>query len=584
MNFLIRSILLSGVIHLFFLQILFGFEYAGHRYSKNNFPNFFINANGTPDCEEEFTAIQSALQTWNNINTTYVNFSYGGTTQINTRAYDGTNLIMWVESGWRSIFPGSYAIAVATTWYNTYTGLSYESDILFNGQDFLWSDNGAQNRMDVQNIATHEIGHVVGLADLYGEEDTEKTMYAWSNYGETKKRNLHFDDEDGARYINFDPQTSGTLQESQIWIVSLNGDNINLLNNLLIPPGKSLTLKSDLKINFTGSYKLLVEGGFYSLGTSGQPVTINGQNYSRVGYSNAMVDIKSGGTAIIQYTNFINSPYHVITRYNANTQISHCNFSGFGFDSNSRAITVEQCSTGTADINHCTFTGSGQNGIGIHANRTFGNSNVIIANNSFSSCRYGIRCYLSYAHLTGNTIQNSFYYGIYADNVSNAAKYTGNTVSGNPSSYGVYLTSSSPYLISNEITSNKVFINSGAPNFADPTDPNWRGYNTVANASAALIRVQNYASPYLGYGMASGFNSIYDTDYPHIYATNNSGVYADHNYWGGSPVNAADGTSWVLDRWPLDYNPNLGKAARANPLSVQLHRMKRKMKPNSWPP
>jgi hypothetical protein len=374
----------------------------------------------------------------------------------------------------------------------------------------------------------------------------------------------------GSNYKGFFPSSVTIAQLVNLsapgWSIYLNSGTYSQTASVDIPSDRTLNVNPNVAINFSNSYKLNIYGTLNCLGTSGQPVTINGQNYSRSGFSNAMVDIKSGGTANIQYTNFINSPYHVITRNNANTQISHCNFSGFGFDSNSRAITVYQCSTGTVNINHCTFTGSGQNGIGIQANDTFGNSNVIFTNNAFSSCRYGIRCYSSYAHLTGNTIQNSYYYGIYADNVSNAAKYTGNTVSGNSLSYGVYLTSSSPYLISNEITSNKVFINSGAPNFADPTDPNWRGYNTVANASAALIRVQNYASPYLGYGMASGYNSIYYTDYPHIYATDNSGVYADHNYWGPEgPVNFTDGTSWVLDRWPLDYNPNLGKAAQGEP-------------------
>ncbi len=66
----------------------------------------------------------------------------------------------------------------------------------------------------------------------------------------------------------------------------------------------------------------------------------------------------------------------------------------------------------------------------------------------------------------------------------------------------------------------------------------------------------------MGYGYGGGYNSIFDTDFPHIYAINHSGVYADNNYWGGEgPVNASDGTSWILDRWPLTQNPNLNKPA-----------------------
>ena len=43
---------------------------------------------------------------------------------------------------------------------------------------------------DVQNIATHEFGHWVGLEDLYDEADGDLTMYGFSAGGEIKKRSL----------------------------------------------------------------------------------------------------------------------------------------------------------------------------------------------------------------------------------------------------------------------------------------------------------------------------------------------------------------------------------------------------------
>jgi len=48
--------------------------------------------------------------------------------------------------------------------------------------------------MDLQNIATHELGHGVGLGDLYITACSEETMYGYSNYGETKKRTLNAGD------------------------------------------------------------------------------------------------------------------------------------------------------------------------------------------------------------------------------------------------------------------------------------------------------------------------------------------------------------------------------------------------------
>jgi hypothetical protein len=44
--------------------------------------------------------------------------------------------------------------------------------------------------MDLQNIATHELGHAVGLDDIYTSTCSEVTMYGYSTYMETKKRTL----------------------------------------------------------------------------------------------------------------------------------------------------------------------------------------------------------------------------------------------------------------------------------------------------------------------------------------------------------------------------------------------------------
>ena len=44
--------------------------------------------------------------------------------------------------------------------------------------------------MDVQNIATHELGHGFGLSDLYQSKWSEQTMYGYSYEGDTAKRDL----------------------------------------------------------------------------------------------------------------------------------------------------------------------------------------------------------------------------------------------------------------------------------------------------------------------------------------------------------------------------------------------------------
>jgi hypothetical protein len=96
-----------------------------------------------------------------------------------------------------SVSYGDYAtdgvIAVTMTWYSRVTRTAVESDILFD-TDFTWSTSVPTNVMDVQNIATHEIGHTLGLDDLYTTSCSAVTMFGYSGYGDTAKRDLAIPD------------------------------------------------------------------------------------------------------------------------------------------------------------------------------------------------------------------------------------------------------------------------------------------------------------------------------------------------------------------------------------------------------
>jgi len=72
-----------------------------------------------------------------------------------------------------------------------------EWDMIFDDVDFDWSATGESDKMDFENIATHELGHSVGLDDLYDERSSEQTMYGYAGYGETKKRTLEDGDING---------------------------------------------------------------------------------------------------------------------------------------------------------------------------------------------------------------------------------------------------------------------------------------------------------------------------------------------------------------------------------------------------
>jgi hypothetical protein len=107
---------------------------------------------------------------------------------------DGVNQISFVGLG------ASTTIAVTTTWYNRASHQAVESDGQYNTY-YAWATSGAPGAMDVQDIATHEIGHTFGLNHPKGGGISCLTMYAYANYGETQKRTLGDGDLLGLRAI-----------------------------------------------------------------------------------------------------------------------------------------------------------------------------------------------------------------------------------------------------------------------------------------------------------------------------------------------------------------------------------------------
>jgi len=76
-----------------------------------------------------------------------------------------------------------------------------EWDQIYDDVDFDWSAEGVAGKMDFESIATHELGHSVGLGDLYTSECSEQTMFGYASYGETKKRTLEAGDIAGIREL-----------------------------------------------------------------------------------------------------------------------------------------------------------------------------------------------------------------------------------------------------------------------------------------------------------------------------------------------------------------------------------------------
>ena len=115
-----------------------------------------------------------------------------------TSSPDGLNEVYFAD------ISDSGAIAVTIVW-GIFRGPPsqrelVEWDMIFDQVDFDWSSTGEIDKMDFENIATHEIGHSTGM----GHPDnscTEETMYAFADYGETKKRDLNTGDITGIQRL-----------------------------------------------------------------------------------------------------------------------------------------------------------------------------------------------------------------------------------------------------------------------------------------------------------------------------------------------------------------------------------------------
>ena len=98
-------------------------------------------------------------------------------------------------------YPTAGVIAVTTVWYNPATKAIVEFDVMFD-TDWTWGDATASSTvMDLQNIATHELGHGVGLADVYDTVCSTVTMYGHSDYGEIQKKTLETPDITGLQTL-----------------------------------------------------------------------------------------------------------------------------------------------------------------------------------------------------------------------------------------------------------------------------------------------------------------------------------------------------------------------------------------------
>ncbi len=149
--------------------------------------NYVINPSNSQSLSEGFvtSAISTSAETWDAATSTELfnnAYSVNYSAQYGVQNYQ--NAIDFSD------YPDDNVIAVTSVWYTPVGRRMVEFDMRFNTR-FTWGDATADNStMDLLNIATHELGHSVGLDDIYSLSCSAVTMYGYSAYGETSKRTL----------------------------------------------------------------------------------------------------------------------------------------------------------------------------------------------------------------------------------------------------------------------------------------------------------------------------------------------------------------------------------------------------------
>ncbi|NTV27203.1 MAG: matrixin family metalloprotease [Methanothrix sp.] len=138
------------------------------------------------------TAVQSAISgasnTWDDATNQNL-FADSSLVTLNptvaTETYNKINTINWKPIG-------SSCLGYTRTYYNLDNIGGYhsalDSDIVFNS-DYSWRTDGSWNGVDVQSTALHEMGHTLGLGDIYGltqfKSDTNQVMHYYTGVKRT---------------------------------------------------------------------------------------------------------------------------------------------------------------------------------------------------------------------------------------------------------------------------------------------------------------------------------------------------------------------------------------------------------------
>ena len=156
----------------------------------------------------EFLAVHAGFEAWEEIEDSAITFSYGGTTETHIAALDYTNVVSFQDDSYDF---GSDTLAVTLVFSrpNIQGRQIVDADIIFN-PNRIFSMDGAPGTTDLESVAVHEVGHLLGLDHT---AIVSATMNPQAGSGVTFFRVLQTDDRIGCSVLYPTPEFSRSTGE-----------------------------------------------------------------------------------------------------------------------------------------------------------------------------------------------------------------------------------------------------------------------------------------------------------------------------------------------------------------------------------
>lgn len=128
---------------------------------------YTVHPDGVDDVpgDEDVEAVHRAFRRWSCVPGTSLRFRADDVADP-PKAIDlddGVNAVFWDETGAYGLGPGTLGVTVGNDGDPDAPIARASADIVFNGADSTWSAGDPIRAVDVESIAVHEIGHLLGL-------------------------------------------------------------------------------------------------------------------------------------------------------------------------------------------------------------------------------------------------------------------------------------------------------------------------------------------------------------------------------------------------------------------------------------